>query len=203
MIEFHDLVLSRHGQTAWNLIGRRQGQLDSPLTPTGIAGARSLAATLANRGIDVIVTSPLGRAQQTAAIFANELGIRVLVERSLTEIDHGECAGLTNAEILHRFPEQWGARDLDFYRWRFPGGESYEDADSRAAVALAAINDLGAALPLLVTHEMIGRMLRRHLFDLTPEQAFELNHPHDVAYLLRDGHAHELRPNQVELEPRS
>jgi broad specificity phosphatase PhoE len=130
------LVLGRHGQTEWNLLGRRQGQLDSPLTPTGATVAQELARVLSNRGIDVIVTSPLGGARQTAAIYAETLGIPVLIEDTLAEVHHGAFAGLTNAEIHLKYPEEWAARGLDFYRWRFPGGgESYEDADRRVQPA--------------------------------------------------------------------
>jgi probable phosphoglycerate mutase len=66
-------------------------------------------------------------------------------------------------------------RKNQLYTWRFPGGESYEDADLRAGVALDKIADSGAAHPVVVTHEMIGRMLLRHLLGLAPEEALRLS----------------------------
>ena len=116
MVDVPSLVLARHGQTERNLIGRRQGQLDSPLTTTGIAVARSLAEVLAGQGIDVILCSPLGRAQQTASIFAEALDVPMLLIEPLAEVHHGEFAGLSNKEIELRYPQEWAARDLDFYR---------------------------------------------------------------------------------------
>jgi len=60
------VFLARHGQTQWNLQGRRQGRLDSPLTRTGVEQANRHAVVLQGRGIDGIFTSPLGRAVTTA-----------------------------------------------------------------------------------------------------------------------------------------
>jgi broad specificity phosphatase PhoE len=64
------VLLARHGQTEWNALGRRQGQLDSPLTAAGVEQAHRHAKTVAVRGIDGIFTSPLGRALTTAEIIA-------------------------------------------------------------------------------------------------------------------------------------
>lgn len=186
------LILARHGQTEWNVASRRQGQLDSPLTLEGLETARRLRRVLLDQGIDVIVTSPLGRARQTAAIFAEELNVAVVPMASLAEVHHGSFGGLTNEEIQQRHAEVWQRREKDFYRWRFPGGESYADADTRAANALEEVAALNADLPLLVTHEMIGRMLRRHLLGLTLEEAFALRHPQDIAYRVENRHAREL-----------
>ncbi|MFT4295929.1 MAG: histidine phosphatase family protein [Micropruina sp.] len=186
------LILARHGQTEWNVTGRRQGQLDSPLTQEGVATAQRLRRVLSAQGIDVIATSPLGRARRTAAIFAEELDVDVVPMESLAEVHHGSFAGLTNDEIQLHHADLWQLREADFYGWRFPGGESYADADCRAARALEEVDALNAEMPLLVTHEMIGRMLRRHVLSLTLEQAFALRHPQAVAYRLEGGCSHVL-----------
>ena len=170
------VLLARHGQTEWNAAGRRQGRLDSPLTALGIAQARRLAAT----GADRIFTSPLGRATATARLAAEGLGVPVEVVDELAEVHHGELAGLTDTEIEARFPGAWWDRTGDKYRWRFPGGESYEDADPRALRALEKIAAGPARVPLIVSHEMIGRLLLRHLLGLTPDEALSRRLPHDV-----------------------
>lgn len=176
------VLLARHGLTEWNLVGRRQGRLDSPLTERGVDQARRAAAALGGHGVDAVFTSPLGRAVSTAEIFGRALGAAVVVVEELAEVHHGRFAGLTDGEIERRHPGEWGRRAQDKYHWRFPGGESYADADRRAAAALALVDRHRADRPLIVSHEMIGRMLLRQLLDLDSRDALGRRHPHDVVY---------------------
>jgi probable phosphoglycerate mutase len=176
------ILLARHGQTEWNVQGRRQGHLDSPLTDLGQAQGRRNAAALHGHQIDAVFTSPLGRARSTAEIFASALGVTVHVLDELAEVHHGRFAGLTNAQIEAAFPGELARRRLAKYEWRFPGGESYADADRRAAAALAAIRTHPVSRPLVVSHEMIGRMLLRNLLGLTPPESFARDQPNDVVY---------------------
>jgi broad specificity phosphatase PhoE len=180
------VLLARHGQTEWNVLGRRQGQLDSPLTAAGVAHAHRHAHTLASTDIDAIFTSPLGRARTTAQIIAETAGLPLTVLDDLSEVHHGSFAGLTNADIASQHPDAARERSQDKYHWRFPKGESYADADRRAAAALRAI--AGAAQrPLIVSHEMIGRMLLRNLLSEEPADALRRNQPHDVIYVVDGG----------------
>ncbi len=65
-----------------------------------------------------------------------------------TEIDHGSFAGLSNREIEERHPGELARRAERLYTWRFPGGESYEDADGRAREGLGQV-----ARPVQSGHE--------------------------------------------------
>lgn len=150
------VVLARHGETEWNRAGRRQGQLDSPLTDRGRAQALVLAEGVAALLVDAIFTSPLGRSPATAAVCAERVGLPVTTIDELAEVNHGDMAGLTSAELDRRFPGALARRSQDKYRWRFPGGESYADADCRAGAALTRIATTGALRPLIVSREMIG-----------------------------------------------
>jgi broad specificity phosphatase PhoE len=174
--------LARHGQTEWNVAGRRQGQLDSPLSVVGRANVERLATVLSNFPIDRLFSSPLGRAVATATIYGKSLGLSVEVVDELRELDHGMMAGLTNEEIEERFPGALAMRSKDRYRWCFPGGESYAGADERAAVALKRIDSTGAQRPLLVSHEMLGRMLLRNLLCVSAEEALEFTQPSGTVY---------------------
>jgi probable phosphoglycerate mutase len=189
------LFLARHGQTEWNLKRRRQGQLDSALTDSGIDQAHRHAAVLRPHAVDAIFASPLRRAMATADIIASHLGLPVTVIDELTEVHHGCFAGLADDDINARYPDQWRQRSMDKYRWTFPGGESYADADIRAGDALARIGRHPARRPLVVSHEMIGRMLQRHLLGLDPHQALAQTHPNDVIYQIDPSAKarHELR----------
>jgi probable phosphoglycerate mutase len=180
------VLLARHGQTEWNVLGRRQGQLDSPLTADGVAQAHRHAAALAGTDLDGIFTSPLGRAATTAAVIGAATGLRVTVVDELAEVHHGDFAGLTNADIAARHPAAARERARDKYHWRFPNGESYADADHRAAAALRLVAR-AARQPLIVSHEMIGRMLLRNLLAEEPAEALRRDQPHDVIYVVQGG----------------
>jgi len=176
------VVLARHGETEWNREGRRQGQLDSSLTFDGLAKTRRIAVGIADLPVDSVFSSPLGRAAATAQIFAESLSLNPAFIDELREVDHGEMAGLTNSEIEKSYPGELERRSSDHYRWRFPSGESYEDADRRAAIALQKVAATGVRRPLLVSHEMIGRMLLRNLLDLDPAEALTTRQAHHVVY---------------------
>ena len=185
MFAFEFVYLARHGQTVWNLEGRQQGRLDSPLTSEGVLQVRRNAAAVRCEPVDALFSSPLGRARTSAAMFAAALGMPLRVLDELSEVDHGELSGLTRTEAAAAWPGQAEARARDRYLYRFPGGESYADADARAGRALARIARSGARAPLLVSHEMIGRMLLKNLAGLDSVQALRLNHPSDVVYKVR------------------
>jgi probable phosphoglycerate mutase len=181
------VCLARHGQTEWNQQGRRQGHLDSPLTPAGVLQAERNADLIASLPVDRVFSSPLGRARATAGIIAARLGLPVEVVEELREVHHGRIAGLTDADIERDFPQVAADRARDKYRYRFPDGESYADADLRAGEALRRIEATGARRPLVVSHEMVGRMLLRNLAGLDVRTALACRHPHDVVYRVRIG----------------
>jgi broad specificity phosphatase PhoE len=184
---FEEVLLARHGETEWNVSGRRQGRLDSPLTARGLAQAHRVADGLTGRPVDAVFASPLGRATATAGVCAARFGAPVAEIADLAEIDHGRMSGLTNAEIIRRFPGAAARRATDKYRTRFPGGESYADADLRAAAALEYIAGTGARHPLIVSHEMVGRMLLRNLLGLAPGEALRRRQPNNVVLSVHPG----------------
>jgi len=130
------LVLIRHGETKWNVEARYQGQADPPLNEQGIAQAHQLAEALVDVGLDVIYTSPLQRAQQTAQLLARQLEIPLWEEPRLMEINQGKWQGLLRSEIEERYPEL-------FERWltkpwsvTLPAGETLEQVQARVNAAL-------------------------------------------------------------------
>jgi probable phosphoglycerate mutase len=120
------LLLARHGETDWNREGRWQGHADVALNDRGREQARELAARLCDEPIDVIVSSDLKRAHETALIVAELKRLPVTTDARLREIDVGRWSGLTPDEIAKRFPdmpthdgetnEQHLARVLDAFR---------------------------------------------------------------------------------------
>ncbi|GGD84081.1 histidine phosphatase family protein [Microbacterium murale] len=173
----HRVLLVRHGQTQWNREGRLHGQLDSALTADGIAQASAVAERLVPFGARTVCSSPQGRALRTAVIIAERLGADLVEVPELSELHLGEMAGMTRVEIEEAFPGAREARAENRYGWAFPGGESYAAARGRARTALSACGWAADGVPVLVTHEMIGRMLRAELRGLDAAQALALRHP--------------------------
>jgi len=137
------LVLWRHGRTAWNAQKRFQGQTDVPLDDVGLAQAEQAAGMLAALTPSRIVSSDLGRAQQTAQALATRTDLTVQTDRRLRETWANEWEGLTRDEIEGRFPgamAQWSA-DPDA---RPGGGESRREVAVRMA---AAIDELLVEVP--------------------------------------------------------
>ncbi|MDA1362709.1 histidine phosphatase family protein [Glycomyces luteolus] len=179
---FESVYLARHGQTQWNTEGRRQGRLDSPLTEEGRGQVTRYAERLGGEPIDSLFASPLGRASASAGIVSERLHLPIRFLDDLSEVDHGVWSGLVDEEIDDRWPGESEVRSNDKYRHRFPGGESYADASVRAHQALAAVERSGSRAPLLVSHEMIGRMLLKHLTGMDYEDALELKQPNEIVY---------------------
>lgn len=193
------VIVVRHGETEWNTEGRRQGQLDSPLTSQGRDHAAVIAEICSGLGVDRIFTSPLGRTRETAAIISSVVDRRVFELPGLAEIHHGSFAGLTNDEIEQRHPGALARRSQEKYMWAFPGGESYADGAARAGGAIKQIKTTDATVPLLVTHEMIGRMVLGQLLDLEPNDALALSLPHGTVFEVWRGQGrmrHHTSPTQ-------
>ncbi|MFJ4224956.1 histidine phosphatase family protein [Microbacterium sp. NPDC089695] len=181
------LFLVRHGQTRWNQERRLQGQLDSPLTDEGLRQAESVADSLVGHDVTMVCSSPLGRALRTAIVIAERLGVDLVEVPELAEIHHGELAGLTWDEADRLFPSARAERAENRYGWAFPGGESYAQARGRARRALTACGWAATGIPVLVSHEMIGRMLRAELRGLDAPTALGLRHPHGVVFEIERG----------------
>ncbi|MFJ9557490.1 histidine phosphatase family protein [Nocardiopsis sp. NPDC101807] len=146
------LVLLRHGQTPLSVEGRFAGRGDIPLTEEGRAQAGAAARRLAERPIDAVVSSPLLRARDTAALAARELGLPVEVDEGFVETDFGAWEGLTFAEARERAPEA-----VD--RWLAdpevgpPGGESFAAVARRVEKARdALVGRHRGRTVLVVTH---------------------------------------------------
>jgi probable phosphoglycerate mutase len=194
------IYLVRHGETAWNLIRRRQGRLDSPLTERGVAQAeaigRRLYELLNGKAIQV-VSSPLGRTMSTATIIADHLGIdkeSIVAEPLLAEHHMGHWQGLSNAQIDERFPGARQERMENKWEYVIPGGESYAKVHERAVAWLATVPE--ERLVIAVAHEMINRTIRGVYCQLAPHTMLALNHPHHVVYRLYGGRAEEIACDQ-------
>jgi broad specificity phosphatase PhoE len=97
--------LVRHGETEWNRLRKIQGISDIPLNDTGRSQAAALGDILSKHRFDLIVSSPLSRALETAQIVARKLGMPApLVIQDLVERNHGEAEGSSGLELDTLYP---------------------------------------------------------------------------------------------------
>ena len=125
-------MLWRHGQTVWNAERRFQGQSDIPLDETGQAQAERAARLLAALRPDLIVSSDLSRAAQTAAPLGRLTGLEVTLDKDLRERSGGCWEGLTDTEIRTRYP-------VEHASWTPPDGEPSALVAERVAGALLRV----------------------------------------------------------------
>lgn len=133
------IILCRHGESEWNVARRIQGQSPNAggLTPDGRAQARLLGRRLKSMNVDVLISSDLRRAVETAAIAGTELSLQPALDPRWREADIGTWQGLHRDEARQRWPAEWEmARREDIARG---GGETFVQVQARV---LAALGDL-------------------------------------------------------------
>lgn len=146
------LCLIRHGETAWNAERRLQGHTDTPLNPKGVLQARQMAQALKdiNLGFDVLYTSDLKRAVDTANAVVELFGVEAQVDSALRERNFGALQGLSITEAPLLRPDIWQAhiaRDLDH---DLEGGESIQQFSLRVRNGLDSIQKRHAGKTILV-----------------------------------------------------
>ncbi len=99
------LMVVRHGETEWNAQQRFQGHGDSPLTAKGRSDVRALARRLKNTPFDRLISSDLGRAEETAALIAEQTGHPIDTDPLLRERHYGVMEGLTIPEIKSQYAD--------------------------------------------------------------------------------------------------
>lgn len=178
------LSIVRHGQTEWNRQQRIQGSTDIPLNSIGRAQAAEAGVRLRERDWDLVVSSPLVRAEETARIIAGELCLpRPLVDPNMTERHHGEMEGLTFTERQKRFPDGVPV----------PGLETRQQVLDRVLPALARLaeNYEGQSLLVISHGGIIGTLLRHFTSGERPR--------HDEIIANGSVHDFEWRSGRIEL----
>ncbi|HEV8528483.1 MAG TPA: histidine phosphatase family protein [Actinomycetes bacterium] len=163
-------VIWRHGRTGWNLSRRFQGSTDVPLDDVGRAQAARAARMLATLEPDLIISSDLSRARETAEILAGLTDCEVLIDPSLRETYAGGWEGLTDVEIRAQFADEWAA-------WRRGevirrgGGELDDEVVDRVTAAIErALEKIPPTGTLIVvSHGGAGRLAIAGLLGLPKE----------------------------------
>jgi probable phosphoglycerate mutase len=191
------IYLMRHGQTIWNTQTRLQGRMDSPLTATGVAQAQAFGHRLKTLLPDVescrAVSSPLGRAWQTAVLAVTAMGgdpVSIEHDDRLMEHAFGEWEGLKWDEVNRDHAASLAARMADKWNVPAPGGESYADVARRTAAWLADVDE--TATTIVVCHGVTARVLRGVYAGLGQADVMTLSEPQDKIFALADGGIEEI-----------
>lgn len=170
------LLLARHGQTAWNLQGRFQGNSDIPLDETGRRQASALGFRLSDEPVDVIFASDLQRSWGTAEIIAEHNEAELIPEPRLREVNFGEWEGMTYEEIKILYPEALESWEKDLLHEAAPGGENLEQFASRVEDVLDRIkSERPSRDVLIVAHGGSLQILLCHTLGLSPLDYWKFN----------------------------
>lgn len=158
------LTLIRHALTDWNSTGRLQGHLDCPLSQEGVTQARALAKRVGSSEIDLLYSSPLKRAFDTAKVAFP--AAEIITDPRLMELDFGVFQGKSPAE--NEDHEAWDWWHEDPFARRIPEGESYSDLMTRV---VSWLDDLPEVPHIVaITHSGPIQMIIAHVMGVT--------HPH-------------------------
>lgn len=161
------IYITRHGETQWNKKGMMQGWRNSDLTEKGIENAKRLGESLKDINFDVIYSSPLDRAIDTAKCINGESNTKIVLVESLKEMGFGIWEGMEHNKIKELHSEQY----TNF--WERPhlykpqeNGESFEGLLVRVKKTWDEILKAGGNNILIVTHAVVLKTLYKILKNL-------------------------------------
>lgn len=170
-----ELVVVRHGETAWNADGRMQGQEDIELNSLGMRQSQALAERFAQESFAALYSSDLRRAYHTASIIADKIGHTVKPDQRLREHHLGIFQGLTREQAQQRFPQEFKCFADHSPGFVVPDGESRRQKYERV---MACFDEIAKRHPgeriLIVTHGGVLMDLIRRTFGLPIEIRYKI-----------------------------
>jgi broad specificity phosphatase PhoE len=172
-----ELIIARHGETAWNAGDIFRGRVSIGLSEKGLQQAEQLADYLSRKKIQAVYCSPLQRAFQTAEAVARRQQLQPQAVADLTDLDFGKWEGLPRQEVKNKYSqiyELWLERpDLAV----IPEAESLESARKRTLSALDRIMaDHKEGAVAIITHRVITKILECALLGLDNSHFWNLEH---------------------------
>jgi len=151
-----ELYLVRHGETKWNKEGRYYGQKDIGLSEYGLSQAKKLGTYMKQIVFDKVISSPLGRAVDTAKELTDQT---IQKEHRLMEQNFGLFEGKTYQELLEEYPKELREWNLNHETYCLPEGESFLDVRRRVESFLEDLKKEEGKI-LIVAHKgTFGHML--------------------------------------------
>ncbi|AZV58781.1 histidine phosphatase family protein [Clostridium sp. AWRP] len=169
-----ELYIVRHGETVWNTEKRMQGRKDSPLTKKGIRQANELAKRIKDIRINVIYSSPLGRAMKTAKILRAQRNIPIIKDDRLMEIDLGDWEGLDEKEIKVKNSKELYNFGTNPKIYKPDNGEKFEQVKIRAVSLIKDImNNCAEKHVLIVTHTITLKTMMAYFENTSLEKFWD------------------------------
>jgi len=154
-----ELILARHGETAWNVEKVYRGRTDVNLDEVGIKQAELLGKHLSNWELQAIYSSPLRRAIDTANIIARYQKIGIQIAEGLIDFDYREWQSLSEQTVKNLYPTLHDEWHNNPHKVRMPGGESLEDVKKRAIKVVDGVLSEYQGSVLLVSHRVVNKVL--------------------------------------------
>jgi len=156
------IFIIRHGETTSDVENKYGGDYDDHLTEKGIAQAKELAEKIANRGIEIIFSSPRIRAKETSDILKEKLNCKVQIIDDLRERNaYGILTGMEKNEAKSKFPEM--VNSLSDYKYTIDGGASYEHLLERAKNTFEEICNSSHNALAVISHSGLIRCIARDI----------------------------------------
>jgi Fructose-2,6-bisphosphatase len=170
------LYVVRHGQSESNMQGKWGGHYNTPLTSKGLEQAKQLSDKLTDTNFEIIISSSLIRARQTAEIIQERVNVPLISSDVFMERNMGVYEGLTQEEIMGKYPDLWNrhcTRSLDDAP---TNGETYRKFHTRINKALIKLKeDYSDKNVLLVTHGFVARVINWCCSDISFDEMHGYN----------------------------
>jgi len=163
------IYYTRHGETIWNAENKVCGITDISLTEKGLQQARLLSEKVDVVGdIDIIISSPLSRARETAGIIANKIGKDVIIDARFSEWDYGKYEGIDRYASYEEGKPMFQEAKLEFSARIGETGESLFQVAHRVYSALDDImENYNNANVLIVSHGGVCRIIETYHRNMT------------------------------------
>ena len=171
-----ELILARHGETAWNVEKVFRGRADVDLDRVGLKQAELLGKYLSNWELEAIYSSPLRRALDTANMVAGYQKVAVRVAEGLTDFDYGEWQSVPEQEVKKLYPALLNEWHSNPHKVRTPGGESLEDVRRRVVELINDILPRHRGNVLLVSHRVVIKVLICDFLGLDNSHFWNIRH---------------------------
>jgi len=152
----------RHGQINSNLNKVYSGRSDEPLNALGLQQAAEAAKLVSPKSIDLVISSPLARAGQTATIVASANNINVSFDPAFNEMVFGPWEGLSEARVKQQYPLEWALWNSQPHKLKLQGRETLEQLQARVIAGMRHIeaeSEGKASNVLVVSHVAVIRVV--------------------------------------------
>jgi len=171
-----ELILARHGETAWNVAEVFRGQSDVDLNEVGLKQAELLADYLSGRKIEAVYSSPLQRALKTARAIALRQGLEAVVSPGLNDLKFGEWEGMPVTEVKKKYPILFAEWEQTPHLVKIPGGESLDNVAKRATALVKEVTARHKDTVVFVAHRVVTKVLILALLGLDNSHFWRVKH---------------------------